>query len=64
MKTFANNEKQSGGIRMAESSCETCNKEDCASCSSKKTSFLEEMNQDSSIKKVIGVVSGKGGDGK
>ena len=49
---------------MAENSCETCSKEDCASCSSKKTSFLEEMNKDSSIKKVIGIVSGKGGVGK
>lgn len=53
-----------GGQKMAENSCETCSKEDCASCSSKKTSFLEEMNKDSSIKKVIGIVSGKGGVGK
>ena len=42
---------------------------DCSSCSSncdsrKKESFLKEPHQQSSIKKVIGVVSGKGGVGK
>ena len=42
---------------------------DCSSCSSncasrKKESFLKEAHKDSSIKKVIGVVSGKGGVGK
>ena len=41
---------------------------DCSSCSSKcseaKTSLLEKPNQLSNIKKVIGVVSGKGGVGK
>ena len=42
---------------------------DCSSCSSncasrKKESFLKEPHKDSSIKKVIGVVSGKGGVGK
>ena len=43
---------------------------DCSSCSSsscssrKKESFLKEPHQKSSIKKVIGIVSGKGGVGK
>jgi Mrp family chromosome partitioning ATPase len=42
---------------------------DCSSCSSncasrKKESFLKEPHKKSSIKKVIGVVSGKGGVGK
>ena len=42
---------------------------DCSSCSSncssrKKESFLKEPHKSSSIKKVIGVVSGKGGVGK
>ena len=39
----------------------------CASagnCSSQKTSFLEPQNDLSNVKKVIGVVSGKGGVGK
>jgi len=44
-----------------------CN-HDCSSCSSKceneKKSFLEKPNELSHIKKVIGVVSGKGGVGK
>lgn len=46
--------------------CESCS----ANCSSRtagqqdKTSFLEEPNPMSSVKKVIGVVSGKGGVGK
>ena len=41
--------------------CSSCGK----SCSSrKKESFLKEPHKDSSIKKVIGVVSGKGGVGK
>ena len=49
---------------------EGCN-HDCESCASKgncssadKTSFLAELNPLSSVKKVIGVVSGKGGVGK
>ncbi len=47
---------------------ETCN-HDCSSCSSNcasrdKTSFLETPHKLSSIKKVIGIVSGKGGVGK
>ena len=42
---------------------------DCSSCSAdcssrKKESFLKEPHKDSKIKKVIGVVSGKGGVGK
>ena len=42
---------------------------DCSSCSSncssrKKESFLKEPHKSSSVKKVIGVVSGKGGVGK
>lgn len=42
---------------------------DCSSCSSscasrKKESFLKEPHKKSSIKKVIGIVSGKGGVGK
>ena len=47
-----------------------CTEESCAgcahadSCSSKKTDFLEDLNKDSSIAHVIGVVSGKGGVGK
>lgn len=47
-----------------------CTEESCAgcahsdSCSSKKTDFREPANMYSSIKKVIGVVSGKGGVGK
>ncbi len=43
----------------------TCN-HDCSSCQSKceKESLLKKPHQDSSIKKIIGVVSGKGGVGK
>ena len=42
---------------------------DCSTCSEKcasrdKTSMLEPLNANSSVKKVIGVVSGKGGVGK
>ena len=42
-----------------------CN-HDCSNCSSKcsKESFLEPMNKASNVKRVIGVVSGKGGVGK
>jgi len=43
-----------------------CN-HDCASCGqdcSERTSLLEKPNQNSKIKKVIGIVSGKGGVGK
>ncbi|NCC67763.1 MAG: ATP-binding protein [Clostridia bacterium] len=40
--------------------CESCSEE----CSERKSSFLEKPHDFSSIKKVIGVVSGKGGVGK
>ena len=40
--------------------CSTCG----ASCASKKESLIEPCNSKSSIKRVIGVVSGKGGVGK
>ena len=43
--------------------CSTCS----ANCSSRKTeksSFLVDLSEGSSVKKVIGVVSGKGGVGK
>ena len=49
------------------SGASSCTRESCEGCPSKnggQTSFLEELNQYSSIKKVIGVVSGKGGVGK
>ena len=44
------------------SNCSSCGKD----CDSRKApnSFLEPMNKDSNIKKVIGIVSGKGGVGK
>ena len=42
--------------------CSSCG-EECASRTSPQ-SFLAEMNKDSNVKKVIGVVSGKGGVGK
>lgn len=49
------------------SSAATCSRESCEGCPSKggaPQSFIEEMNPFSSVKKVIGVVSGKGGVGK
>ena len=48
------------------SSASSCSKESCEGCSGsgQKTSFAADMNQYSSVKKVIGVVSGKGGVGK
>lgn len=52
------------------SEAENCN-HDCGSCSANcesrtapKTSFEEKLSEGSSVKKVIGVVSGKGGVGK
>ena len=42
--------------------CSTCSEGDCASREQK--SLREELNPVSSVKKVIGVVSGKGGVGK
>lgn len=51
------------------SSAQSCSRESCEGCPSQAgnkapQSFLEELNQYSSVKKVIGVVSGKGGVGK
>lgn len=43
--------------------CNSCS-QNCSSRTSEKTSFLEPLNPASSVKKVIGVVSGKGGVGK
>ena len=43
--------------------CSTCG-ESCGSRTAEQTSFLEPLNPASSVKKVIGVVSGKGGVGK
>ncbi|MCI6888204.1 MAG: Mrp/NBP35 family ATP-binding protein [Lachnospiraceae bacterium] len=43
--------------------CSTCG-ESCSSRTSEQTSFLEPLNPASSVKKVIGIVSGKGGVGK
>lgn len=43
--------------------CSSC-KENCASRKMSKEDFLKPMNKYSNIKKVIGVVSGKGGVGK
>ncbi len=41
-----------------------CRKESCEGCEHNPKSFLEETNRLNSIKKVIGIVSGKGGVGK
>jgi len=41
-----------------------CSKESCEGCEKNPKSFLEKTNELNSIKKVIGVVSGKGGVGK
>lgn len=43
--------------------CNTCG-ESCRSRQTEQTSFLEPLNPASTVKKVIGVVSGKGGVGK
>lgn len=42
----------------------SCTKESCEGCEHSKQNLLENLNQYSSIKHVIGVVSGKGGVGK
>ena len=48
-----------------ECSSTSCSKESCEGCPSKQPkSMLEEMNSQSNVKHVIGVVSGKGGVGK
>lgn len=41
-----------------------CSKESCKGCEKNPESFLEKTHEFNSIKKVIGVVSGKGGVGK
>ena len=41
-----------------------CTKESCEGCEHSKQSLIEDLNAYSSIKNVIGVVSGKGGVGK
>ena len=48
------------------SSSSSCSAESCEGCPSHQEpqSFLEQLNEYSSVKKVIGVVSGKGGVGK
>ena len=48
------------------SSASTCDKSSCEGCPSNKgpQSFLVEQNKFSDVKKVIGVISGKGGVGK
>ena len=43
--------------------CSTCSA-DCSSRKMDKSSFLVKLSEGSSVKKVIGVVSGKGGVGK
>jgi len=43
--------------------CSSCS-ENCSSRTQEQTSFLEALNPASSVKKVIGIVSGKGGVGK
>ncbi|HHU48877.1 MAG TPA: Mrp/NBP35 family ATP-binding protein [Clostridiales bacterium] len=44
-------------------SCSSCS-EDCAERKEEKTDFSEKLHEMSSVKKVIGVISGKGGVGK
>ena len=48
------------------SSASSCSKESCEGCPSKSNpqNMTEPINASSSVKKVIGVVSGKGGVGK
>lgn len=46
------------------SHADSCTSQDKEKCGSGKTSMLAELNANSSIHKVIGVVSGKGGVGK
>ena len=43
--------------------CESCSA-NCSSRTQEQTDFLEPLYRESSVKKVIGVVSGKGGVGK
>lgn len=51
-------------MKEKECSDSTCTKETCEGCEHSKQSMLEELNQYSTIKNVVGVVSGKGGVGK
>ena len=63
-------EKERLEKEMEEKSCKsTCSRESCEGCEhaaaeGKKNSFLAELNEQSRIDHVIGVVSGKGGVGK
>lgn len=43
--------------------CNSC-AQSCSSKTAEQNSFLEPLNEESSVKKVIGIVSGKGGVGK
>ena len=44
--------------------CKVPVEKNCSSRTQDKNSFLEKLNPESSVKKVISVVSGKGGVGK
>ncbi|MDD2504105.1 MAG: P-loop NTPase, partial [Clostridia bacterium] len=44
-------------------SCSSCS-EDCAERKEKKIDFSEQLHEMSSVKRVIGIISGKGGVGK
>ncbi|WP_167955754.1 Mrp/NBP35 family ATP-binding protein [Anaerosporobacter faecicola] len=46
------------------SNCSTCSSSDCASRKTSREDMFEATNEYSNVKKVIGVVSGKGGVGK
>lgn len=67
---FVQNIKGKEGLKMADnkscSSASSCSRESCEGCPSKQKpqSFQVEANVYSEIKKVIGIVSGKGGVGK
>ena len=54
-----------GGVKMSECShdCSSCSA-NCGSRTQEKTDFLEPLYRESKVKKVIGIVSGKGGVGK
>ena len=51
---------------MADKKCSdsSCSKSSCSGCSKAKTDFSVAPHPDSSVKRVIGIVSGKGGVGK
>lgn len=44
--------------------CSSCGENGCSGRTQEQTSFLEPLHPASSVKKVIGIVSGKGGVGK